>query len=241
MVLKALNHSLRRDILLFLSNLNRPSSFSELLETMKLSSKASGQFSYHLKLLTDANLIEKDSSEDNKYLLTNLGIRATSMLDLVDSSSESSLAQSITNAFKDLSPKEQIYLGFQATPLGLFALSFSSLEQEVFPLFLSILWITFSSLVLLIYFLVAYRSLQSFLALLTLSSVIFLVFIPNNHKYIGSIYFLNLIGSFMIINTLYIGFLGILDYLSIITGIIMIILAIIISIQLYKKKNGFIE
>jgi DNA-binding transcriptional ArsR family regulator len=196
MVLKALNHSLRRDILLFLSDLNRPSSFSELLETMKLSSKASGQFSYHLKLLSDANLIEKDSSEDNKYLLTDLGVRATSMLDLVDSTSYQTLSQTISNAFKDLSPKEQIFLGFQGIPLALFALSFSSLEQEVISSFFSILWIIFSSLLLLIYFLVAYRSLQSFLALLTLSNVIFLVFLPNNHRNIGSIYFLNLIGSY---------------------------------------------
>jgi hypothetical protein len=204
---------------------------------MRLSSKASGQFSYHLKLLIDASLIKKDSSKDNKYLLTDLGIRATSMLDLVDSTSESSLAQSISNAFKDLSPKEQIYLGFQGIPFALFALSFSSLEQEVIPSFLSILWVLFSSLFLLIYFLVAYRSLQSFLALFTLSNIIFLVFLPNNHKYVGSIYILNLLGSLLIINTLYNGLLEILDYLLISGGIFMLIMAVIVSVLFYKEEK----
>ena len=111
-VLKALNHIKRRDILLYLKDLSRLTGFSELMAYLDVDPKSSGQFSYHIKLLLTARLIEK---ENEKYRISPLGLKACSMLDLVDISEKNdSVVQKISTSYKNITVVDQIIIAFDA-------------------------------------------------------------------------------------------------------------------------------
>ncbi|MHA2366019.1 MAG: DUF7347 domain-containing protein [Candidatus Hodarchaeales archaeon] len=236
-VLKALNHILRREILIYMQDISRGVTFTELLETMEYDSKSSGQFSYHLKLLLETQLIQK-IDDNNKYLLTPLGNRATSMINLVDDTSNKTTVQNVINAFKYLTPKEQIFVAWSVVPLVVFSLFAVFLESnpefniwEVILLFFMVLSIVLGVILLL------YSRLQSIVAILTLSNFIWIVFLPDNNLRIrlGTIWFTSFAGL------LFLG-TGLIEQpnynlLNVVFGLILLLTAIVVSIfHLYKEQ-----
>ena len=96
-VLKALNHTTRRDILIFLAEREKETSFSVLMEVLEFSNSTSGQFSYHLKLLTSSNLILK--TPEYKYLVTDLGKRAYALMSMVNTEEDETVGQKIISSY----------------------------------------------------------------------------------------------------------------------------------------------
>lgn len=199
-VLKALNHAKRRDILLYLKDLERLTSFSELMDYLDIDPKTSGQFSYHLKLLVTAQLLVK---EDEKYKISPLGIKACSMLDLVDTSEhQDSVVQKISNSFKNISPLDQVIVSFEAFALILFfvpltyALENSSLFGVLlFPIIVGLFLfglITFYS----------YRKLQYIPSILVLLSIIWVIFLQSNQLKTAFMYLVSIFGAVFIYRAL---------------------------------------
>lgn len=185
-VLKALNHTLRREILLYLKGLNREASFSELMDYCKIDSKVSGQFSYHVKLLQQSNLISKTN---DKYLITPLGVKATSMLDVTSlGNNEDSILQKISKSFKNITSFDQIVLSFHAfcfiafiLPFVLLLVNYNRFHILLMPMLLG--------LVLLIFIIIfSYLKLKYIPSVLILFSVIWIIFLSHNQKKIAFIY-----------------------------------------------------
>ena len=234
-VLKALNHELRRDILTYLREIGRAVSFTELLETMNYTPKTSGQFFYHLKLLLDPQLISK--TNDNKYILTEIGERASLMLELVNDTSKPSLGNQLLNAFKNLSPIEELIVTWDLFPILVLILLIQRLllNRLAINLFDSIvLFIVFITSVLIL--LLTYRSLQSFLAMFVTSSIIWLVFLQKNRLILGIIWFLNIIAVITIVTPTP----DVYDTIRLLIGSSLILISIILSMyhlwKNYRKK-----
>lgn len=200
-VLKALNHSVRRDILVFLEEVGRKVSFTELMESMLYSPKTSGQFSYHLKLLLEPGLVGKTPS--NLYFITPFGKKATALLSMVDDSAESSIPQNIFRVYKHLSPLDQLVVAWQWLPILILA-SIATLI-DVTPN----VDLMFAGLVLLLFgvaigsWLLAYARLQSFLALLVTTNLLWLIFIPRNHLRLATIYLSGIFSFITLVEALY--------------------------------------
>ena len=63
----------------------------------------------------DPKLISKTS--DNKYILTELGERASLMLELVNDTGKPSLGSQLLAAFKNLSPIEELLVAWELFPV----------------------------------------------------------------------------------------------------------------------------
>ena len=185
-VLKALNHAKRRDILLYLKDLGRDATFSELMDYLEIDTKISSQFSYHLKLLLQAGLIEK---RNEKYAITPLGLKATSMLDLVDTSEKTeSIVQKISNSYKNLTIFDQIIISFQAFAIVLFLMTLTGIVGDYTKLgvlFLPMILGLIFSIGITIY---SYYKLKYIPSILVLSSIIWVIFLSSNHIKIAFIY-----------------------------------------------------
>ena len=186
-VLKALNHGKRRDMLVYLKDLERGTGFSELMDYLGIDSKTSSQFSYHLKLLLNARLIEK---KDEKYLISPLGLKACSMLDLVDTSEkDDSIVQKISNSYKNITPMDQILLSFLTFSILLFFMPLQGMlnDNTTIPfLFLPMIIGIFLSLFLIAY---SYFKLDKYIpSILILSSIIWIIFLPSHQLKTGLIY-----------------------------------------------------
>ena len=185
-VLKALNHAKRRDILVYLKDLERGTGFSELMDYLDSDSNTSSQFSYHLKLLINARLIEK---KIEKYVISPLGLKACSMLDLVDTSEkDDSIVQKISNSYKNVTPLDQILLSFVTLSILLFFMPLQAMFNNnttipylflpmIIGLFLSVFFIFYSSL-----------KLKYIPSILILSSIIWIIFLPSHQLKTGLIY-----------------------------------------------------
>lgn len=192
-VLKALNHTNRRDILIYLNDLRREVSFSELMDYLNIDSKSSSQFSYHLKLLLDASLLIKTNE---KYSISALGIKATSMLDLVDTAEpeNKSMAQKVSDSYKDLSIRDHIFLSFTSIGFILFFLPFSFMMAHLQDLSFWIFPTIFGAIALVLIFLYAYKKLKYLPSVLILTNVVWIVFLPKNHLKFAVIYLSSVLG-----------------------------------------------
>lgn len=237
-VLKALNHTVRRDILLYLKNLNREVSFSELMDYLNIDAKTSGQFSYHLKMLQQSNLITKSNE---KYLITPLGVKATSMLDLVNISDHNdSIVQTISNSFKNITPIDQIILSFHAFCYIAFILPFLLLliNYNRFAIFLAPMLI---GLILLIAITIySYLKLKYIPSILILFSLIWVIFLTSNQKSIAFIYVVSGLDIVFLYNAIIATIFGKNNFLFfsfVITFIIASIIGIgIIFYKIFIKK-----
>ena len=120
-VLQSLNHSTRRVILLILAKTDKETAFTELMDNLDLKNSSSGQFSYHLKMLSSSNLIQK--TFDNKYAITDLGKTAYALMSMVNTEEDVTIGNKIINSYKNLTPFDQVILGFFGIVLGLFIVS----------------------------------------------------------------------------------------------------------------------
>ena len=194
-VLKALNHAKRRDILIYLKDLERGTSFSELMEYLDIDSKTSSQFSYHLKLLLTAKLIEKNTISD-KYSISNLGVKACSMLDMVDTTEKNeSIVQKISLSYKNIKPIDQVVISFESFALVLFIMPITGIFNHTnlitllfLPLIIGIaLFVSITSY--------AYLKLKYLPSLLVLSSLIWVLFLPSNQIKCGVLYMASVLGA----------------------------------------------
>lgn len=240
-VLKALNHAKRRDILTYLKDLGRETSFSELMDYLQIDVKTSSQFSYHLKLLLTASLIVKSSTTE-KYSISPLGLKACSMLDMVDTTEhDESLGQKISSSFKNISPIDQIIISFEAIGLILFFIPITSMFE--FPKYALMLLIM--SLVGLILFAVityySYRKLRYIPSLLVLSSLVYIVFLPNNQLKCGVIYMASVLGALALYQGLINSVVGGEVFLNFIGAVIGLGISILFIIDIlyfeYLKKT----
>lgn len=202
-VLKALNHGKRRDILLYLKDLGRETGFSELMDYLDVDPKTSGQFSYHIKLLVSAHLIQK---QNDKYQITSLGLKACSMLDLVDISENESIVQKISNSYKNTTIFDQILIAFIAftailfiIPLQVLFLAHNSLKESPVVVILVFVGAVLFSLITSF----AYMKLKYIPSLLILSSMIWVIFLPYNQIKIGVIYMGSTLGLIFIFQALF--------------------------------------
>lgn len=227
MVLKALNHSLRRDILLYL-NEYKSATFSKLHQHVENSTKSTGQFSYHLKLLIDADIIRK---MDEHYFLSQIGEKATSMIQLIDQEISTSIAQNVTRTFSQLSPREMVFIAWMFTPIISFTVTISiPIEYDNL---MTLLFHIFSVVFLVSSALIAYSKLNYLPSILVLSNVVWLFFLEKDHLRIGSIYLSAGLGTGLFIT----GLLIENNIIQIVAGIILLSIALILSINYIRIEN----
>jgi hypothetical protein len=180
-------------------------------------------------------LVLKNS--ESKYTLTTLGKKANEILSLTETSEKESTPTKITNAFKNLSPAQEIYLSYQGIPVMAFALSLSLLDTKFFDIYFSAFLVLIFFISLMIYVAIAYSILHSLLALITLSSSVWLVFLPHNHKYLASIYFSSLFGLLFFFQDFFSSEFSFITILKYIIGAFLILASILVSVIYYKKEN----
>ena len=242
-VLKALNHVKRRDILLYLKDLGRETSFSDLMDYLQIDSNTSSQFSYHLKLLLTARLIEK-SMQTDKYIISQLGLKACSMLDMVDTSEHNeSIVQKISNSYKNLSPLDEVINSFESLGILLFLMPLTgmvALPKYFIELFL-LSFIGFLLFIVLTSY--CYIKLQYIPSLLVMSNLVWVIFLPANQIKCAVIYMSSLFGVLFLYQS-YINLLihqgdQLIDFLlSSIFLLISILAAAHILYINYFKKSG---
>ena len=233
-VLKALNHVKRRDILIYLKDLSRLTSFSELMDYLGIDPKTSGQFSYHLKLLLNAQLITK---EDDKYRISSLGVKACSMLDLVDTSEhQESIVQKIANSYRNITPLDQVIISFEAFALILFFIPLiyiienpNLLSKFIIPFFLGIILF-----VLLTYY--SYIKLKYIPSIFVLISIIWIIFLQSNQIKTGFVYIISVFGIIFILQSLKISNSSNYLLIDLFAGIICLFLSIATSGYIIYKE-----
>ncbi len=239
-VLKTLNHDIRRNILRFLNDLNRGVSFSDLMSYLTIEGKFSSQFAYHLRMLVEANLIQKS---DEKYTISPFGKQAVLLLNQGSfADSKPSLLQKISNSFQNLSTKEQLGINFLGIGYALFLYPFSILIHNSLKSLLPLVFSIFGFIIMLILLFYSYKKVNYLPSLILLTSIIWLIFLPNNQIKIGIVYITSIIGVYLA----YEPFLTIgLSTLSIFIDFTMaILLFIIMGLMIFKilyddnhKKN----
>ena len=98
-ILKALGHRIRREIIRIIDENNNPLPYSHLLKTLDL--PASSNIAYHIKILNDANLIEKN--QEGNYYLTKEGKHSLLLFGEVNNSFSSKISV-IGQKFNKLNP-----------------------------------------------------------------------------------------------------------------------------------------
>ncbi|MHA2365688.1 MAG: ArsR/SmtB family transcription factor [Candidatus Hodarchaeales archaeon] len=227
-VLKALNHPVRRDILRYIERLGRALTFTEILSATDFNSQNSSQFSYHLKLLIQAQMIKK---EENSYQLTPIGKRASSLLDIADEIEEPTKINQVARKIKNLTPSEQIFVSWYLIPgiialISLVALVESSSNEFIFYILLIL------SIPLTLLFLgLLYRKLTSIYAIFITTNIIWVLFLEQHQKRIATINILSLLGVVMIL-------LSLIEFrIELFTaGVIFITIAVVYSINHILKN-----
>lgn len=238
-VLKALNHTKRRDILVYLKDLERPTAFSELMEYLSIDSKTSGQFSYHLKLLLKAHLIEK---EGDKYRISVLGVKACSMLDMVDTTEkEESLVQKIANSYKNITPLDQVIISFQAFALILFFVPISYILEDHNLLAVLFIPMVVGLLVLGFITLYSYTKLKYIPSILVLSSLIWIIFLNDDQLKTGFVYIISVFGLIFLFQTAKMSSSSNLFLLNILLGVACLVASSLTALymlyKIYWKKE----
>lgn len=102
-VLKALNHEIRRKIIIFLHQNKGAVLYTDVLKALGL--PASSNVAYHMNILNKALVIEKN--KEGRYSLTELGNRSALLFDVVSETSSSSTSN-LYLGFLKLKPYEII-------------------------------------------------------------------------------------------------------------------------------------
>lgn len=236
-VLKALNHANRRDILMYLNNLRREVSFSELMDYLNIDSKSSSQFSYHLKLLLDASLLLKNN---DKYSISPLGIKATSMLDLVDTEEpeNKSMAQKVSDSFKNLSTSDHVFLATLGITFILFFIPFSFLMSHPQDFLVWILPTIIGAIVLVLAFIYAYKKLNYLPSILIMTSIVWVVFLPRNQFKFGTIYLSCVLGSIWLYQFLLVDISrGSLNFLNLVLSAMAFLISAGIAYTIYNEEK----
>ncbi|MCY3414551.1 MAG: helix-turn-helix transcriptional regulator [Candidatus Heimdallarchaeota archaeon] len=230
-VLKALNHELRREILLYLNEYKR-GSFTALHTHVEERTKSTGQFSYHLKMLIDAGIISK---QDDSYTLTQLGERATSMITMIDTEvRQPSIAQKISNSYSQLSPLESILISWMIAPLIIFAVIMSGFEVVRINPITYLLYILGAVILLIISFVFMYSKLNYLPSMLALSSVVWILFLEKNHIQLGSMYLFSGVSVALILQ----GLIFDVNQWSVLLGCIMLVINFTIGYFHVKSQNA---
>ena len=179
-VLKALNHEIRREIIRILHD-SSPVAYKVFLNQLNL--PASSNVAYHLLLLSNAHLVEKD--KEGKYFLTLLGRRSALLLDLA-SESKSSPFSDLYLGFSQLSPYETL-LGSWWMFFLLIGLSFSTSLSSFF------IGLIFFSLAGVSIFLFVYRT-RVIWSLLLINNFLWIYFAPGNRLLLFMIFLTNISG-----------------------------------------------
>lgn len=233
-VLKALNHTKRRDILVYLKDLERATAFSELMDYLSIDSKTSGQFSYHLKLLLKAQLIEK---EGEKYKISALGIKACSMLDMVDiSEKQDSVVQKIASSYKSITPLDQVLISFLAFALISFFVPFTYVLQDntLVSILITPIIIGFIIFLLLLYY--SYLKLKYIPSILVLLSIIWVIFLQSDQIKTAIMYLISIFGIVFIYQSLISTNSSINHFGYLIFGILLLLISIIIAFYIIYKE-----
>ena len=194
-VLKTLNHDMRRNILNFLMDLDRSVSFTDLMKFLNIESKFSSQFSYHLRMLVEANFIIKS---DDKYFISSYGKQAVSLLNQSSFTDyRPSLLQKISDSFKRLSTREQLAINFLGIGYALFLYPLAFLIHNSLS-FIPLAFTVFGFFIFLILFLFSYQKIKYLPSLILLTSIIWLIFLPNNQIKIGIVYITSVIGVYLV-------------------------------------------
>ncbi len=240
-VLKALNHTKRRDILLYLKDLDRLTSFSELMEYLEIDPKTSGQFSYHLKLLVQAQLLVK---ENEKYKISALGVKACSMLDLVDTSDHrDSVVQKIASSFKNITPFDQVIVSFEAFVLILFFVPFTYVLEDTSLFGILILPIIIGLILFSLITYYSYKKLQYVPSVLVLLSIIWVIFLQSNQIKTAFMYLVSIFGAVFIYQALISSGSGVYQLLFFSAGITFIVISLVIGLYIiygesWKKRSN---
>ena len=233
-VLKALNHTRRRDILVYLKDLERSTTFSELMDYLIIDSKTSGQFSYHLKLLVTAQLIIK---ENDKYKISPLGIKACSMLDMVDlSEKQDSVVQKIANSYKNITPLDQVLISFLAFTLISFFVPFTYVlhDNTLLSVLIVPIIMGFVFFVLLLYY--SFIKLKYIPSILVLLSIIWVIFLQSDQIKTAIMYLISIFGIVFIYQSLISTNSSINHFMYLISGILLLLTSIIIAIYIIYRE-----
>ncbi|MHA2503639.1 MAG: DUF7347 domain-containing protein [Candidatus Kariarchaeaceae archaeon] len=228
-VLKSLNHPLRREILIYLSE-RRTSKFTDLHNHVEGRTKSTGQFSYHLNLLVEAQVLLKN---DDIYSLSPIGEKATSMIQLIDIEVDTTISQQISTAYDQLSPRELVITTWTVVPLIIFAVFMSgSIPIEFTPLERALINLT-AALLFAASTAYAYSKLQYLPALLVLSNIIWIFFLPRNHLQVFLIYITAGVGTGVFLT----GALVESNALLTILGFVLLVIGVFLSMRYVMNES----
>ncbi|MFW9988743.1 MAG: ArsR/SmtB family transcription factor [Candidatus Odinarchaeota archaeon] len=179
-VLKALNHEIRRKIIIFLHQNKGAMLYTDVLNALGL--PASSNVAYHMNILNKALVIEKN--KEGRYSLTELGNRSALLFDVITESS-SSTSSNLYLGFLKLKPYE-IILG-----VWMYFFIFSGISLVYSFLVIGIILIL---LFVLIIILLVYRT-KLFLTVLLISNCIWIYFLSKDRLLLLLILISNMLGG----------------------------------------------
>lgn len=221
-LLKTINSPQRREILRVISSYSRTLSFSNIMEEFRDISTSSSQMAYHLSLLVETGLIEKD--KEGKYGMTKLGNRTGLLLEMSHEDENTAIFSSLYFSFSSLNPIDCLIGSLSLIALLLIGLSF---ENGIILLTL----VTFVIYSLIITYM--YSKLKSIKALLFFTSLLWVFFVR------GSIYlFLFIVLQIMTIIPLFDSQFTILpEPINILISTISFVTSIAVAIIYYQKYH----
>ncbi|MDH5401294.1 MAG: helix-turn-helix domain-containing protein [Candidatus Heimdallarchaeota archaeon] len=232
-VLKALNHPLRRELILHLYRKRQGSSFSTLHEIATHQTKSTGQFSYHLKLLLDAQIITKS---DDIYFISEFGEKASNMIQFIDLEFDRSVSQKISSSFASLSPMELVFISWMITPLLIFGFIIDEMGKLNNDYISFYIWLTIAIITLISAILLSYSMLQYPPSVIVLTNIIWIFFLPKDQIKLGRIYIFSGFGTGILMN----GLLLDNSLIQIVIGLISISIALFYSLKYIKDENHYI-
>ena len=204
------------------------------MDYLSIDPKTSGQFSYHLKLLVTSQLILK---KEEKYKISPLGVKACSMLDLVDKSEKKeTIVHKISYSFKNITPFDQVIISFEVFTFILFFVPITYLVKDY-----SLLGVLFLPIItgLILFGLVTYYSyskLRYIPSLLILSSLIWIIFLQANQLKTGFNYMASIFGIIFLLESITLS--GSSNYIlrDLFIGISCLFLSIVTSLYIIYKE-----
>ncbi|MBN1803390.1 MAG: helix-turn-helix transcriptional regulator [Candidatus Lokiarchaeota archaeon] len=226
-VLKALGHYVRRDIIRVIEENNGPVSYSRLLKTLEL--PASSNIAYHIKILVDANLVEKTNEGD--YYLTKEGKKSM----ILFSETKNSFILKVSEIGHNFSRLSPIIIFLTAWSYFLFTLGLIMMLQYILliGIILTIFWV-------LTIVLVSYRT-KSIFSYIFIQMFIWIFFLKKkiNKILVFLISILGYVSVIIIFGTLQVAGKNVSSPVKELIGLMFLLITIICSIVYlslsYKK------
>ncbi len=223
-VLKALGHNIRRDIIRIIEKHNSTVSYSYLLKSLNL--PASSNIAYHIKILVDANLLEK--SKDGDYYLTKEGKKSLIMF----SENKNSVFLKLSGIGYNFSNLNTPYILLTSWWFAFFYLGILLMIDN------RILGIIFVFLAITIILMVLYRT-KSILSYL-LMNLIWIYFLKKNRLLIFAISLSSFLGALLVFGKITVMGNNISGLITELIGLVLLIFAFtcsIIFLILSRKKQ----